>query len=74
MAGIKLQSRLKISMIKVERSILRNEHERRKLNSTLCIHMENLHRILPVMELILVKFVVFVLCDVTLALCPKRLH
>ena len=74
MTGVKLHTRLVISMIQVERSLGRNVQQGGVLYAALCLVVEDLHRLLPLMELILDKLSIFFLANLVLALGPERLH
>ncbi len=74
MAAVKLQPRLIVLLVEIERRVRRNAEQRRIGNRSLRLRMEDLHRVLPLVELVLEELVVLFFLDIGLILRPERLH
>ena len=74
MAAVELQARLVIRLVEIERCMRRDGQECRILDRAFGLRVEDLHRVLPLVELMLEELVVLFFLDIRLVLRPERLH
>ena len=74
MAAVELQARLVIRLVEIERCMRRDGQECRILDRAFGLRVEDLHRVLPFVELMLEELVVLFFLDIRLVLRPERLH
>ena len=74
MARIELDARFIVGIVEVERSLARDEQERRVIDSPFDAVVENFHRFFPFIELVLEEFLIFFRFDVRFVACPQGLH